>query len=121
MSFVFFFNDTATTEIYTYCHTLSLHYALPISELRRVRLGDHHAAARLHPLDQRVRGLRHVIRMDRRAVGGAHPGDVHQVLDGDGEAGEPATSAVRRGRRQSPRGLPGAVEDRKSTRLNSSH
>src|SRR3546814_7934337 len=28
---VFFFNDTATTEIYTYGHTLSLHDALPIS------------------------------------------------------------------------------------------
>src|SRR3546814_15141839 len=27
---VFFFNDTATTEIYTYSHTLSLHDALPI-------------------------------------------------------------------------------------------
>src|SRR3546814_14347866 len=27
---LFFFNDTATTEIYTYLHTLSLHYALPI-------------------------------------------------------------------------------------------
>src|SRR2546430_8469143 len=31
--FFFFFNDTATTEIYT----LSLHDALPISDLRRVR------------------------------------------------------------------------------------
>src|SRR3546814_15696486 len=32
MRFVFFcFNDTATTEIYTYCHTLSLHDALPLS------------------------------------------------------------------------------------------
>src|SRR3546814_17352571 len=31
MSFYFFFfNDTATTEIYTYRHTLSLHDALPI-------------------------------------------------------------------------------------------
>src|SRR3546814_16433688 len=29
-NFVFFFNDTATTEIYTYGHTLSLHDALPI-------------------------------------------------------------------------------------------
>src|SRR3546814_13972087 len=29
-SFSFFFNDTATTEIYTYLHTLSLHDALPI-------------------------------------------------------------------------------------------
>src|SRR3546814_5012911 len=28
-----FFNDTATTEIYTYLHTLSLHDALPISSL----------------------------------------------------------------------------------------
>src|SRR3546814_12904273 len=27
----FFFNDTATTEIYTYRHTLSLHDALPIA------------------------------------------------------------------------------------------
>src|SRR3546814_10992909 len=29
---VFFFNDTATTESYTYGHTLSLHDALPICE-----------------------------------------------------------------------------------------
>src|SRR3546814_16734972 len=29
--FFVFFNDTATTEIYTYLHTLSLHDALPIS------------------------------------------------------------------------------------------
>src|SRR3546814_20738321 len=29
-SLLFFFNDTATTEIYTYCHPLSLHDALPI-------------------------------------------------------------------------------------------
>src|SRR3546814_15308314 len=28
---MFLLNVTATTEIYTYCHTLSLHYALPIS------------------------------------------------------------------------------------------
>src|SRR6187431_3607737 len=30
----FFFNDTATTEIYTTVHTLSLHNALPIYNLR---------------------------------------------------------------------------------------
>src|SRR3546814_16129930 len=30
-SWIFFVNDTATTEIYTYGHTLSLHDALPIS------------------------------------------------------------------------------------------
>src|SRR3546814_13319001 len=29
--FVDFLNDTATPELYTYLHTLSLHYALPIS------------------------------------------------------------------------------------------
>src|SRR3546814_19245051 len=28
--FFFFFNDTETTEIYTYVHSLSLHDALPI-------------------------------------------------------------------------------------------
>src|SRR3546814_15318946 len=28
----FFFNDTATTDIDTYCHTLPLHDALPISD-----------------------------------------------------------------------------------------
>src|SRR3546814_15188123 len=30
LSCAFFFNDPATTEIYTYLHTLSLHDALPI-------------------------------------------------------------------------------------------
>src|SRR3546814_16380277 len=35
MCVVFFFNDSATTEIYTYLHTLSLHDALPISAWRR--------------------------------------------------------------------------------------
>src|SRR5438445_6064626 len=35
--FLFFFNDTATTEIYT----LSLHDALPISELKVVRSRSH--------------------------------------------------------------------------------
>src|SRR3546814_7856021 len=34
---IFFFNDPATTEIYTYGHTLSLHDALPISQLREAR------------------------------------------------------------------------------------
>src|SRR3546814_19631566 len=30
--YFFFFNAAATTEIYTYCHTLSLHDALPICD-----------------------------------------------------------------------------------------
>src|SRR2546422_10909557 len=37
-SFFFFFNDTATTEIYT----LSLHDALPISQQSEVRRDVHH-------------------------------------------------------------------------------
>src|SRR2546430_7200318 len=65
MLFFFFFNDTATTEIYT----LSLHDALPISEPRR----DHQS-------------------VERRSARGARVG-----------------AALQR------------REDRKSTRLNSSH
>src|SRR2546426_2665521 len=44
MTLFFFFNDTATTEIYT----LSLHDALPISARRRARArqGDRRAARR---------------------------------------------------------------------------
>src|SRR3546814_12172298 len=39
-----FFNDTATTEIYTYGHTLSLHDALPI--YRAAHRGDARPALR---------------------------------------------------------------------------
>src|SRR3546814_14001691 len=35
VSFVFLFNVTATTECYTYVHTLSLHAALPICANRK--------------------------------------------------------------------------------------
>src|SRR3546814_4229750 len=41
----FFFNDTATTEIYTYRHTLSLHDALPIC--RWPLCGDQRLGVRL--------------------------------------------------------------------------
>src|SRR2546422_11167609 len=50
----FFFNDTATTEIYT----LSLHDALPISRLRRPRAGRSQAErsrARRNPGDSQGR------------------------------------------------------------------
>src|SRR3546814_18836988 len=68
----FFCNDPATTEIYTYCHPLSLHDSLPICRLaehqkldaaiallagdiedERVGIGE---AARLLGLEQRQRG-----------------------------------------------------------------
>src|SRR2546429_1887452 len=42
--FFFFFNDTATTEIYT----LSLHDALPISETRLLRVAHHGRTERTH-------------------------------------------------------------------------
>src|SRR2546426_2378617 len=76
--FFFFFNDTATTEIYT----LSLHDALPISvSARRTWRGR-----------RTVRNVRRPRRHLRRGVG------------------DPGLAVA-------PRGL----EDRKSTRLNSSH
>src|SRR3546814_1418517 len=37
---VFLFNDTATSELYTYLHTLSLHDALPICDLRHLDHDD---------------------------------------------------------------------------------
>src|SRR5216110_2867697 len=46
-SIFFFFNDTATTEIYTSSHTLSLHDALPI--LCSMAAAD--SSARAHHLD----------------------------------------------------------------------
>src|SRR3546814_12127620 len=79
MCFFFFFNDTATTEIYTYWHTLSLHDALPIfaaSPLRRVAptpppKPPHHPASapratRPAPAPRRRRTTRRPAR-DRRA------------------------------------------------------
>src|SRR5688572_32279923 len=74
---VFFFNDTATTEIYT----LSLHDALPISDRRG---GD--------PSQARTRGT-------------AGAGFRRHAADPGGQAAGPSD----------------AEEDRKSTRLNSSH
>src|SRR3712207_7852525 len=61
--YVFFFNDTATTEIYT----LSLHDALPIFDVvgEVERAGGLLAGVPEHP--------------DRLAVGGGH-GHVHRVL-----------------------------------------
>src|SRR3546814_9050282 len=45
----FFFNDTASTEFYTYCHTPSLHDALPISS-RAGAMGEDRAMNQLAPL-----------------------------------------------------------------------
>src|SRR3546814_16331281 len=50
----FFFNATATTEIYTYCHTLSLHDALPIYPVQKQR--DPRRVPHAARLDQRKHG-----------------------------------------------------------------
>src|SRR3712207_6847989 len=88
---LFFFNDTATTEIYT----LSLHDALPIYDDRRTQAGQHpdqaqHREQPSEALDQ---------------PSGHHRG--HRGPEREGGHRQP--------------GLQRGQPDRKSTRLNSSH
>src|SRR2546426_8136634 len=118
---LFFFNDTATTEIYT----LSLHDALPISS---VGVDGHYGRAgrlALRPLRalRLLRGERHEVERVRRAHLGArrrrgdqvHPAALRRELP------------VREQHLRRERAALGAVgldlrdRDRKSTRLNSSH
>src|SRR3546814_18225410 len=99
--FIFFFNDTATTEIYTYCHTLSLHDALPILILRRDTDGRGASPCRNGG-----------VRASRKSADMAPI----RTACADRTALFPKRAADRRRRalgRQPP--------DRKSTRLNSSH
>src|SRR5260370_27622787 len=88
---IFFFNDTATTEIYT----LSLHDALPIYrviyDLRRPTRGGLHRGAAGHRADSRL----HRAHGDRAVAGRRH----------------------RRARGQGPRGLLLYVETRESSKL----
>src|SRR5256885_13796474 len=98
LSFFFFFNDTATTEIYT----LSLHDALPIFR------GRHHA--RRDRLDRRwSTHQRRGNRPARRAGGGRHARD--RLAGGGKEARRGALA--RRGARAGPwgGGGPGGVWD----------
>ena len=60
------------------------------AEFRCVRLGEHDAATRLDPVDQRMRGFWNMVGMDRRAIGGPDPLDIHEVLDRDRQSSEPA-------------------------------
>src|SRR3712207_9546998 len=107
----FFFNDTATTEIYT----LSLHDALPISGERRRPEPGRRPPPRL--LDRHPEGRRDALAAPKmlgqvlpwcgeQAQGG--PTAHHQLLAGDHP---PVGAEQERGQRR----------DRKSTRLNSSH
>src|SRR5260370_10566666 len=92
----FFFNDTATTEIYT----LSLHDALPISSA--VEMGSVRGGYALRP-----KALRHAKGPDVGRAEDLGRGDQHSLA-----AASTATWQRRRGC---------ADQDRKSTRLNSSH
>src|SRR3712207_8003630 len=87
----FFFNDTATTEIYT----LSLHDALPICHALRLGAGPRAGGARGHRADGADGDERaahaHRARADRAGAAGAGPPPLR------------------------------LLRDRKSTRLNSSH
>src|SRR3546814_20058132 len=94
----FFFNATATTEIYTYWLTLSLHDALPISLGCRFALDDFGTGfssfAYLRSLD-----------VDYIKIDGSFVRDLE---------GSPMSASV-------VRSITDIAQDRKSTRLNSSH
>src|SRR5213594_4272301 len=98
LDWFFFFNDPATTEIYTSVHTLSLHDALPISGTGRV----------LPRLD--VRRLRDV-RADPRGGGrpapapGAGPARQSSDLHRGPPGRHPRRMGDRRHHRRNPRGL----------------
>src|SRR3546814_11191414 len=75
---IFFFNDPATTEIYTYLHTLSLHDALPISHRVGVDRPAGEGAVQVdhvHPgaagVAERARLCRRVVVVDRGGIHGA--------------------------------------------------
>src|SRR3989454_1385138 len=112
----FFFNDTATTEIYT----LSLHDALPIS-------AETDRAPRAPGGYERVgeREVRRILGVERRVRGPKVPRGVLEL----GRCGEPGQVGHPVGERpvgeRRVEGMPrlrGDVHgDRKSTRLNSSH
>src|SRR3546814_3608719 len=113
---MFFFNDTATTEIYTYLHTLPLHDALPICQ-RAVAVGRRLS---VHPDAGGGRGgcgLGAVLiaPIERTAQTGSTNADLLARLAGGEAVGEGHWLIA--DRQTSGRGR----LDRKSTRLNSSH
>src|SRR3546814_20518385 len=91
----FFFKDPATTEIYTYGHTLALHDALPIYHASFCGLGRNDGSNLALTYERRAMCARGGIGEDQRHVFGPHIAAIGAIS---------AASA-----------------DRKSTRLNSSH
>src|SRR2546427_8478175 len=100
---IFFFNDTATTEIYT----LSLHDALPIYHLLRAVHGLHHLFMAIEIAEQELLELQRLL---PHGIAEAHQGAslCAHLIDRTGPC---LCNAL----------LRGGNADRKSTRLNSSH
>src|SRR3546814_19247427 len=107
---MFGFNETATTEIYTYCHTLALHYALPI-----LRLRTREVDVEFQMLVMRARQIE-----EARRVG---TGLVDQILQRHEVAAAFAHAAARQRDELDQLHVQSIVAggDRKRTRLNSSH
>src|SRR3546814_15255440 len=132
---MFFFNDTATTEIYTYVHTLSLHDALPICDANCPYCNAFWEAARPWVDSGKVQ-LRHIlvgiIKDDSPAKAAAilgAPDRSAALLTNERQFGQggitPAKSVPADVRKILDDNLAlmasTGFRDRKSTRLNSSH
>src|SRR3546814_19469462 len=100
--FFFFFNETATTEIYPYCHPLPLHDALPTSR-----------SLFRYPPDYRP--VNPATRFDWSAWGGLSGAVEICNNNGTCRKRDPGTMCP------SFRVTGDETQDRKSTRLNSSH
>src|SRR5881296_4737712 len=87
----FFFNDTATTEIYTLLYTLSLHDALPISRRRLLRGRVVRRGPRRLP-----RRRSRARRAAAGAAGPARPGDRRETRARRREGRHGRSRAVRR-------------------------
>src|SRR3546814_13925869 len=100
-----FFKDTATTEIYTYVHTLSLHDALPISHMHLLEacLALHEATKETAYLDRA--GLLLDLFRDRFLVTGSlrefftddlrpAPGDAGRIVEPGHHRSEEHTSEL---------------------------
>src|SRR3546814_16734203 len=98
--FLFFFNDSETTEIYTYGHTLSLHDALPIS-------AEEENSAEPEPAEEKATSPQ------------PEPEQAPPPAPADPPPPLPKTTPPIVTPSERPR--PPANPDRKSTRLNSSH
>src|SRR3712207_571383 len=86
----FFFNDTATTEIYT----LSLHDALPILQAGRLLRSLSRPARGEHGQARRLQAAEHSggLLARRREEPHAHQGLRYGVADGEGTQGLPPTA-----------------------------